>query len=116
MELQGNISSLEIPKIVAELNRPTQMTTIEREQLDWFELCTMNITEKGAIPLLKKHADSYGIIGTAGAGKFDLEYYRKLFRKRNKKTAAEVFKKKKKYWQSVVAEKRRLAQKLKISR
>src|SRR3990167_11241586 len=28
MELQQTISSLEIPKIVAELNRPTQMTTI----------------------------------------------------------------------------------------
>ncbi|HCR81603.1 MAG: Phosphoenolpyruvate synthase [Candidatus Pacebacteria bacterium GW2011_GWA1_46_10] len=115
MELQGNISSLEIPKIVAELNRPTQMTTIEREQLDWLGLCSMNVTEKEAIPLLQKHADMYGIIGTAGSAKFDLEYYQKLFKKRNKQEAAQEFKKKKKYWLSVAAEKRRLARKLKIS-
>lgn len=115
MELQGTINSLEIPKIVAELTRPIHMTTVEREQIDWLNLCSLNITGKKAILLLQKHADIYGIIGTAGAQEFNLEYYQKLFKKRNKKEAISEFKKKEKYWQTVAKEKRLLAKKLKIS-
>jgi len=115
LEIGKSAPKEKVRELMLELTRPESRTLLDEEDIEWLKLCS---SEKAVSrEILGQHSKKYGILGTSDGGPFyTVEYYEKLYAKRNIKESKEKLEKKLAREKSIRKEKDVLIEKYNVSK
>jgi len=115
-DLKKYVPTEKIRDVMLDLTQSEKITMLEQESIDWLILCSEKLTGYNFKNKLKKHSRAYGVLGTSDRGSYyDVDYYKKLYKKQDKDLAKQELIKKKNEKKEIAKRKKDLIKKYNIS-